>query len=83
MAIASGLIGSFLVDSLHLHPVVPFDVAVLVLAVGAGIIYTTWGENYGEADGVGGLVTQFSLALHTIRTGEVHSILGGGGEIGL
>jgi hypothetical protein len=73
MAIASGLVGSFLVDSLQLHPVVPFDVAVLVLTVGAGIIYSTWGENYGEygeAAGVGGLVTQFQMALQTISTGK-------------
>ena len=31
------------------HPVAPFDVSILLLVLGAGVIVSTWTENYGDA----------------------------------
>lgn len=49
-AIGSGLVASFLVETLHLGTVAPFDLAILVLLAGWVLILGTWEENYGERD---------------------------------
>lgn len=69
MAIASGLLGNFLVEDLRLGPVAPFDAAVAVLLLGGLAVQLTWEENYGDKQG-GQMLGQFAKALHTIRQGE-------------
>ena len=44
-AIASGLVGNFLVNSFDEGRVAPFDAAIVLLCIGGGIIMTTWTEN--------------------------------------
>eukprot|EP00878_Enallax_costatus_P027571 GHUV01029702.1.p1 GENE.GHUV01029702.1~~GHUV01029702.1.p1 ORF type:complete len:268 (+),score=38.84 GHUV01029702.1:1126-1929(+) len=73
MAIASGLLGNILVESLHLGPVAPFDAAVVVLVVGGVMIQLTWEENFGER-GAGAMVGQFKKAIITIHQGKLGSI---------
>jgi hypothetical protein len=69
MAIASGLLGNFLVEDLRLGPVAPFDAAIAVLLLGGLAIQLTWEENYGDKQG-GQVLGQFAKALQTIRQGE-------------
>jgi hypothetical protein len=71
MAIASGLVGNWLVEDLHLGPVAPFDAAIVVLLAGGAAIQLTWAENYGsEGTHMQEMLgRQFSQALHTIRSG--------------
>ncbi|KAF6258525.1 hypothetical protein COO60DRAFT_1691963 [Scenedesmus sp. NREL 46B-D3] len=75
MAIASGLLGNFLVEDLRLGPVAPFDAAVAVLLLGGLAVQLTWEENYGDKQG-GQMLGQFAKALHTIRQDPRVSLLG-------
>ncbi|EFJ49984.1 hypothetical protein VOLCADRAFT_58801 [Volvox carteri f. nagariensis] len=49
MAILAGLVASYLVDTLKLGPVAPFDAAIVVLVAGGAVIYASWPENYGDS----------------------------------
>lgn len=69
MAIFSGLAGNYLVGSLKLGPVAPFDAAIVVLVLGGAIISSTWLENYGDTSKQSGLAEQFSDAFKLIRRG--------------
>lgn len=71
MAIAAGLLGNYLVEDLHLGPVAPFDAALLVLLIGGVIIWRSWGENYGDSQHAGGLMTQFWQAAAAIQNGRL------------
>eukprot|EP00201_Polytomella_parva_P001686 CAMPEP_0175080296 /NCGR_PEP_ID=MMETSP0052_2-20121109/25415_1 /TAXON_ID=51329 ORGANISM="Polytomella parva, Strain SAG 63-3" /NCGR_SAMPLE_ID=MMETSP0052_2 /ASSEMBLY_ACC=CAM_ASM_000194 /LENGTH=734 /DNA_ID=CAMNT_0016350953 /DNA_START=91 /DNA_END=2295 /DNA_ORIENTATION=- len=48
VAIASGLAANGLVVGFGLSPLAPFDLAIVVLALGGGVVYCTWAENFGE-----------------------------------
>ncbi|GBF98595.1 molybdate-anion transporter-like [Raphidocelis subcapitata] len=77
MAIASGLVGSWLVQGLGLGPVAPFDAAIAVLLVGGAIVAATWEENRGgSGDGTTSLVRQFQAAAMTIARDERVALLG-------
>ena len=69
MAIASGLVGSWLVQGLGLGPVAPFDAAIVVMLAGGAVVAGTWEENRG-ANGGEGLLRQFAAAGATIARGE-------------
>lgn len=71
MAIASGLVGNWLVEDMRLGPVAPFDAAIVVLLAGGAAIQLTWAENYGsEGTNMSDMLgRQFAQALHTIRSG--------------
>lgn len=69
MAIASGLVGSWLVQGLGLGPVAPFDAAIVALAAGGAVVAATWEENRGGRGGES-LVRQFRDAIATIARGE-------------
>lgn len=69
MAIASGLLGNILVESLKLGPVAPFDAAIVVLVVGGVMIQLTWEENFGER-GTGAVMGQFHQAMKIISQGR-------------
>ncbi|WIA21261.1 hypothetical protein OEZ85_000496 [Tetradesmus obliquus] len=75
MAIASGLLGNFLVEDMRLGPVAPFDAAIAVLLLGGLAIQVTWEENYGDKGG-GQVLGQFQKALQTIRQDPRVSLLG-------
>lgn len=85
MAILAGLVASYLVDSLKMGPVAPFDAAIVVLLAGGVVIYASWPENYGDhahaAEGVVDVLRrQFAVAAGAIIGGE--SGVGGGGREG-
>jgi MFS family permease len=63
VAILSGFAAQFAVDLVD-HPVAPFDLSALFLAVGAAVIYFTWTENYGDAKL--NIVEQMSNAVKTV-----------------
>lgn len=69
VAIIAGLFGNFLVDSLNLGPVSPFDAAACFLAIGMAIILSSWSENYGDASESKDLLTQFKGAAVAIASG--------------
>jgi hypothetical protein len=71
MAIASGLVGSWLVQGLGLGPVAPFDAAIVVLLAGGAIVAATWEENRGSSgEGSVSLARQFQAAALTIARGR-------------
>lgn len=47
-AIAAGLVASLLVETLSLGKTAPFDLAIVLLGIGAILVAATWTENYGE-----------------------------------
>jgi len=61
---------------MNLGPVVPFDAALIVLAVGGGIVSYTWTENYGDATSNASLGAQMSNAMNTITTDKKVFLLG-------
>lgn len=69
VAILSGLFGNFLVDSMNLGPVSPFDAAAVFLSIGMAIILSSWTENYGDASENKDLLTQFKGAAIAIASG--------------
>mmetsp|Transcript_11407 Transcript_11407/g.24520 ORF Transcript_11407/g.24520 Transcript_11407/m.24520 type:complete len:468 (+) Transcript_11407:55-1458(+) len=76
MAILAGLVANFLVDNLSLGPVSPFDASAAVLLLGGAVIYTTWGENYGDAKHQHSLQHQFKLAGAAIMGNSRIALLG-------
>ncbi|KAL6500962.1 hypothetical protein OROMI_007500 [Orobanche minor] len=76
VAILSGLFGNFLVDSLNLGPVSPFDAAAVFLAIGMAVILSSWSENYGDPSENKGLLTQFKGAAVAIASDEKIALLG-------
>ncbi|CAM8980539.1 unnamed protein product [Rhodiola kirilowii] len=76
VAIVAGLFGNFLVDTLALGPVAPFDAALCVLAVGMAIILSSWSENYGDPSDNKDLLTQFRGAAVAIASDEKIALLG-------
>lgn len=69
VAIIAGLFGNFLVDSLNLGPVSPFDAAACFLAIGMAVILSSWSENYGDPSENKDLLTQFKGAAVAIASG--------------
>eukprot|EP00899_Mesostigma_viride_P006904 jgi/Mesvir1/16214/Mv08472-RA.1 len=51
VAILAGLLANFLVKTMGLGPVAPFDASAVVLLVGGTVIAATWTQNYGEVQG--------------------------------
>lgn len=76
VAILAGLFGNFLVDSLNLGPVSPFDAASCFLAIGMAIILSSWTENYGDPSDNKDLLTQFKGAAVAIASDEKIALLG-------
>lgn len=78
VAIVSGLVANTLVDTLAYGPVAPFDAASVFLAIGLGIIVTTWSENYGDssAQHSESVLQQFSKAAHEIYGNRKVALLG-------
>ncbi|CAN4085660.1 unnamed protein product [Withania somnifera] len=76
VAIIAGLFGNFLVDSLNLGPVSPFDAAACFLAIGMAIILSSWSENYGDPSESKDLLTQFKGAAVAIASDEKIALLG-------
>lgn len=70
VAIVAGLFGNFLVDSLNLGPVAPFDAASCFLAIGMAVILSSWTENYGDPSENKDLLTQFKGAAVAIASGS-------------
>lgn len=75
MAILSGLVASYLVDTMRLGPVAPFDAAIVVLLAGGTVVYMSWPENYGgTAHAAEGLLQslrrQFAVATGSILGGR-------------
>lgn len=70
VAIIAGLFGNYLVDSLALGPVAPFDAAACFLAIGMAVIISSWSENYGDPSENKDLITQFKNAASAIASGE-------------
>ncbi|CAH2048400.1 unnamed protein product [Thlaspi arvense] len=70
VAIIAGLFGNYLVDSLSLGPVAPFDAAACFLAIGMAVIISSWSENYGDPSENKDLLTQFKNAASAIASGE-------------
>ena len=75
-AIASGLVGNFLVNSFDEGRVAPFDAAIVLLCIGGGIIMTTWTENYGDSNSKAGVVESFTSALAAIKNDRKVALLG-------
>lgn len=71
VAILSGLLGNFLVDTFGLGAVAPFDAASCFLIIGMIIILTSWGENFGDSSENKDLLTQFKGAAVAIASGKV------------
>ena len=78
VAILAGLLANLLVTTLDLGPVAPFDAALVLLAIGGGLIISTWRENYGESDSKkeAGILMQFSSAIECIRSDSRVLLLG-------
>ncbi|KAL7146093.1 hypothetical protein ABFS83_06G018000 [Erythranthe nasuta] len=76
VAIVAGLFGNFLVDSLNLGPVSPFDAAGIFLAIGMAVILSSWTENYGDPSESKDLLTQFKGAAVAIASDEKIALLG-------
>jgi len=66
-AILSGLLANFLVRSLELGPIAPFDAASIFLFVGGAMIITQWPENYGSKNSDRDLWAQFMVAFNAIQ----------------
>ncbi|KAL1202752.1 hypothetical protein V5N11_031380 [Cardamine amara subsp. amara] len=76
VAILAGLFGNYLVDSLSLGPVAPFDAAACFLAIGMAVIISSWSENYGDPSENKDLITQFKNAASAIASDEKIALLG-------
>ncbi|KAG2485482.1 hypothetical protein HYH03_015756 [Edaphochlamys debaryana] len=81
VAILAGLVANYLVDTLRLGPVAPFDAAIVVLLIGGAVIYASWPENYGDhAHGGEGMVDalrrQFAVATGSIIGDQRVALLG-------
>lgn len=76
VAIVAGLFGNFLVDSMNLGPVAPFDAAACFLAIGMAVILSSWTENYGDPSENKDLLTQFKGAAVAIASDEKIALLG-------
>ncbi|MEW5319725.1 MAG: hypothetical protein WDW38_010861 [Sanguina aurantia] len=76
VAILAGLFANFLVESLSLGPVAPFDASAAVLLAGGAVIWLTWPENYGDRSGAGGLVSQFRMAAAAVSSDQRIALLG-------
>ncbi|KNA14082.1 hypothetical protein SOVF_110800 [Spinacia oleracea] len=76
VAILSGLLGNFLVDTFGLGAVAPFDAASCFLIIGMIIILTSWGENFGDSSENKDLLTQFKGAAVAIASDEKIALLG-------
>eukprot|EP01013_Petalomonas_cantuscygni_P036284 TRINITY_DN659_c0_g2_i1.p1 TRINITY_DN659_c0_g2~~TRINITY_DN659_c0_g2_i1.p1 ORF type:complete len:465 (-),score=99.02 TRINITY_DN659_c0_g2_i1:548-1942(-) len=48
VAIVAGIVSQRAVDAFEGHPVVPFDLSILLLCVGLVLIISCWDENYGD-----------------------------------
>ena len=60
----------FLVDTLALGPVAPFDAAALVMVVGGVVVLLTWPENFGDASNRHTLGEQLRNAAMAIYSGQ-------------
>ena len=59
----------FLVDTLALGPVAPFDAAALVMVIGGVVVLLTWPENFGDASNRHTLGEQLRNAAMAIYSG--------------
>ncbi|KAL6526999.1 hypothetical protein OROGR_016089 [Orobanche gracilis] len=81
VAILSGLFGNFLVDSLNLGPVSPFDAAAVFLAIGMAVMLSSWSENYGDPSENKNLLAQFkgaAVAIASVFLVTPSKVKGGG-----
>ncbi|XP_072958505.1 uncharacterized protein [Typha angustifolia] len=76
VAIISGLFANLLADNLGFGPVAPFDAAACFLAIGMVIIFSSWGENYGDPSDGKSLLAQFKVAAVAIASDEKIALLG-------
>ena len=60
----------FLVDTLALGPVAPFDAAAVVMVIGGLVVLATWPENYGDASNKHTLAEQLAAGARAIYNGE-------------
>ena len=75
-AIASGLVGNFLVNSFSEGKVAPFDASIVVLCLGGGIIMATWSENYGDSSSKSTAMDSFQKALKAVMSDRKVALLG-------
>jgi hypothetical protein len=68
-AIVAGFLGNYLVDSLGLGRVAPFDAAAVFMVIGGGVIMATWTENYGNVH-QNNITDQFAKAARAIMQGK-------------
>lgn len=68
-AIVAGFLGNYLVDSLGLGRVAPFDAASVFMIIGGGVIMATWTENYGDVH-QNNISDQFTKAARAIMQGK-------------
>lgn len=76
VAILAGLFANFLVENMALGPVAPFDASACVLLLGGVVIFTTWGENYGDPKHQHSLDHQFKMAFAAILSDPRIALLG-------
>ena len=67
VAIVAGVVANYLVRDFGYGPLAPFDLAMVVLTIGAIVITTTWNENYGSRNTGGSVFDQFQKGFQTIR----------------
>lgn len=75
VAILSGLVANTLVYTAQQGPVAPFDAAIVVLAIGAAIIYYKWAENFGDVSEQN-IAEQYKVAIGAIRSDRRVLLLG-------
>eukprot|EP00798_Chlamydomonas_sp_ICE-L_P030094 gene30094-35059_t len=76
VAILAGLVANYLVESLKLGPVAPFDASATVLLLGGAVIMFSWSENYGDTKSNNSLNHQFKLAFAAILSDPKIALLG-------
>jgi len=89
VAIFAGEIGQFAADSIELTSISgnvnyggycsPFDVAIVFLVIGCGLMFMTWGENFGSkssSTSSGGLQASLTVAMKTLTSNSQVLLLG-------
>ena len=76
MAILAGLAAHTLVETFAVGPVAPFDAAATILVIGGVVIYSTWGENYGDSSRNSTATEGFSKAAQLIASEPKIALLG-------
>lgn len=76
VAIVAGLAAHFLVETLALGPVAPFDAAATVLLAGGVVVAMTWTENFGDATDRRPLTARLASAARAIGADPKIALLG-------